>query len=171
MVEADVSRTKKEDRVESTEDPWQRPIGVFRARMTTRLMVAACGVVLLAGGIWLLIEMGATGPGPWVLPFSVVVLGLAYFMGRSSYLIYPGGIVRVRFGYRLRCRWEELSEIRDVQIKQGLVSSRRCDLVKKNGSRIELTNLGISEFAAMIDLIRQQAQSQGIPWKEDPQAV
>ncbi len=147
------------------------PIRVFRAKLTTRLVVAACGLVLLGGGVWLLIAMGPLGPGPWVLPFSIIVFGLAYLMGKSSYLICPGGVVQVRFGYRKPCRWDELSEIIDVQIKQGVVSSRRCDLVKKNGSRMELTNLGIDDFAGMIDLIRQQAQSRGIPWKEEQQAV
>jgi hypothetical protein len=146
-------------------------IRAFRAKLTTRLVVAVCGLVLFGGGVWLLIAMGPLGPGPWVLPFSIVVFGLAYFMGKSSYLICTGAVVQVRFGYRKHCRWDELSEIIDVQIKQGVVSSRRCDLVKKNGRRIELTNLGIDDFTGMIDLIRQQAQSRGIPWKEEHQAV
>ncbi len=147
------------------------PIRVFRAKLTTRLVVAACGIVIFAGGVWLLIAMGPWGPGPWLLPFSIVVFGLAYFMGKSSYLICPGGVIQVRFGYRKHCRWDEISEIIDVQIKQGLVSSRRCDLVKKNGSPMALTKLGIDDFAGMMDLIRRQGQSHGIPWKEEQQTV
>jgi hypothetical protein len=147
------------------------PIRVFRAKLATRLVVAVCGLVMLAGAIWLLISMGPLGPGAWVLPFSIAVFGLAYFMGKSSYLVCTGGIIQVRFGYRRHCRWDDVSEIIDVQIKQGMISSRRCDLVRKNNSRLELTNLGIDDFAALIDLIRQQAQLRGIPWKEEQQTV
>jgi hypothetical protein len=142
-------------------------IRVFRAKVTTRLVVVACGIVLLGAGVWLLIEMSAWGPGPWLLTLGIVVLWLAYLMGRSSYLVYRDRVVKKRLGHEQICWWNEVSEVLDLRVKQGIVSSRTCVLVKTAGTRFELQDLGINAFAAMLDLLRQQAASRGIPWREE----
>jgi hypothetical protein len=94
-------------------------------------------------------------------------LALGYFMGKSSYLVCTGGVMQLRLGRLQICRWEDVSEIVDIQTKQGIVTSRHCSLVKKNGGRMELINFGIHDFAGMIGLLRQQAESRGIVWKEE----
>ncbi len=142
------------------------PIRTFRAKLTTRVLIALSGLVLLSGGIWLVIKDGAPEPGAWVVTFSLAVLALAYVLGKSSYLVCPGGVIQVRFGRRRVCRWDDVSEIVDRRITQRLVTSRHCVLVKRRGDRIELSDL-VSDFGAMIALVRQQAESRGIPWKEE----
>ena len=142
------------------------PIGIFRAKLTTCLLIAVSGLVMLGGGVWLVIKEGAPESGAWVFTFSLVVLALAYVLGKSSYLVCPGGIIQVRFGRRRVCRWDEVSEIVDRRIKQRLVSSRLCVLVRKYGEPIELSDL-VGDFGAMMALVRQQAESRGIPSKEE----
>jgi hypothetical protein len=49
--------------------------------------------------------------------------------------------------------------------------SRQCTLVKKDGSRLELRDLLTGNFEEMVALLREQAQSRGIPWKEEERVV
>ena len=143
------------------------PIRVFRAKLVTRAVVAVCGAIMVLGGIFLLVGNYGWYIQTFPLVLGICVLGLAYVMGKSSYLICPDGVIRVRMGYQQQCRWDDVREIIDRHIKRGLVSSRLCELVKKNGFRLELTDLGTDDFPGMLGLIRQQAQSRGIPWREE----
>ena len=101
-----------------------------------------------------------------MVTFSLAVLALAHVLVKSSYLVCPDGIIQVRFGRRRICRWDDVSEIVDRRIKQGPVSSRLCVLMRKRGEPIELSDLA-GDFGEMIALVRQQAVSRGIPWKEE----
>ncbi len=148
------------------------PIRVFRARLATRAVVAVCGIIILGAGVCLFVRDFSDGiiihsVGWILLPVGLCALALAYFMGKSSYLVCTGGVMKLRMGRLQQCRWDEASEIVDMHIKKGMVSSRHCALVKKNGSRMELPDLGIVDFPTMIDLIRQQAASHGIRWMEE----
>jgi hypothetical protein len=148
------------------------PIRVFRAHLATRAIVAVCGIIMAGAGVFLIVRDFSDGVFihsiGWIpLPVGLGALALAYFMGKSSYLVCTGGVKKLRMGRLQQCRWDEASEIVDMHIKKGVVSSRHCALVKKNGSRMELPDLGIVDFATMVDLIRQQAASRGIPWMEE----
>jgi hypothetical protein len=142
------------------------PIRVFRAKLVTRAAVAVSGIVMVAGGIYLFVGQGSD-IGTIPLLVGICALALAYFMGKSKYLIGPDGVIKDRWGHRQMCRWDEVSEIRDRHVTQGLVTSRMCILVMKNGARMDLPDLGIGDFAKMHALIRQQAESHGLPWKEE----
>jgi hypothetical protein len=143
------------------------PIRVFRAKLMTRVIVAVCGIVLVAGGVVCLI-LGFTA-GVVTLPvfLGICVLGLAYLMGQQSCLVFADGVVNVRLGQRQWCRWVDISEIVDTRTTQGVVSSRVCTLRKKDGSRLEVRDLGIDDFGALLALFREQAAARGISWREE----
>jgi hypothetical protein len=44
---------------------------------------------------------------------------------------------------------------------------RRCSLVKRDGSRVDLLGINVGQFEAMVDTLRQLSEPQGIPWKEE----
>jgi hypothetical protein len=142
------------------------PIRVFRSKWTTRASTVVSGIVVLLCGVYV-ISLGFLDWGVGVLLFGIIVLGLAYLLGQSKYLLCPGGMIAVRLGHTQQCRWEDVGEIVDTRMTQGMVSSRRCALVKKNGSRMEMMDFGIDDFAALVALLRQQAELHRIPWKEE----
>jgi len=151
--------------VANDENPLGEPIRVFRAKLVTRIALIVSGAVILMGGIYLLIEWSTIATLPLLLGLMAMVLG--YFMGKSMILVCPRGVINVRWGVRQMCRWEDIGQIVDTKIKQGLVTSRRCALVKKNGGRMELHDLGLDDFAGLTSLLRQQAELRGIEWKEE----
>ena len=146
------------------------PMRVFRAKLITRVAVAASGAIILVFGISLLIAGLDITLAMYPLLLGLGALALGYLMGKSMYLVCPGGIIKVRWGASQQCRWEDVNEIVDLQTKQGLVTSRLCALVKKNGSRMELPDLGIDDFGVLVDLLRRQAESRGIKWRLFSQA-
>ena len=142
-----------------------KPIRVFRAKLTTCIVVAVCGLVLLCGGAWLTFEMEAVGPGPYVVTLGVFVLGIAFLLARTSYTVCQEGIIVERFGFRRNCRWTDVVEIVDRHTKQGLVTSRSCVLRGKAG-QMELHGLG-NDFDGMMALVRAEAQRRQIPIREE----
>jgi hypothetical protein len=142
------------------------PIRVFRSKWTTRAAMFVSGILVLLCGVYVM-SLGFVDWGVGVLLFGICVLGLAYLMSQSKYLLCPGGVIAVRLGHRRAYRWEDVGEIVDTRINQGMVSSRRCTLVKKNGASLELIDFGIDDFPALVALLREQAESHDIPWKEE----
>jgi hypothetical protein len=148
-----------------------KPIRVFRPRPAARLTVALSALIIGGGGLCLVIydfTQGIIYSFGWMAFWpGLLALVLAYFMGKSRYVIGEGGVLRIHFGYALSCTWAEIREIIDLHTKQSIVSSRSCVLATKAGPRIVLQDLGIGDFSDLIDLVRKQAATHGIPWREE----
>ncbi len=131
-----------------------------------RVLIGVCGVITILLGVGCFFTGNPTiGIYPVIL--GIVVLGLAYMLQRQKCLVYSGGVMTIRFGNRQWCRWEEIAEIVDQRVTQGIVSSRLCVLVRKNGAGLVVADLGISDFGELVDLLREQATARNIPWKEE----
>jgi hypothetical protein len=135
--------------------------------LLTRAVVAVCGAVLILLGVCCFLAGFTAGVALLPILLGLCVLGLAYFLGKQSCLVCAGGVVSIRFGHRQSCRWEEVSEVVDQRVKHGVVSARVCALVRKNGKRLVLLDTGIGDFGALLSLLREQATSRGIPWREE----
>lgn len=146
------------------------PIVSFDRGFRKQVIFVACGAALVALGVCGALFFHDRGLGQLV-QVGVIVLFLAYFfMGRLRVYICPGGVIVVRQGKgRTRdcCRWEEISEI--VYVTEGLIKAggRRCSLVKREGARIDVPDLGIAHFDAFVDTLRRLSAAQGIPWREE----
>jgi hypothetical protein len=151
---------------QETAHPLGTPLRVFRAKLAIRLVVVVCGIILLCGGGWLCVEMGPTGPGPYVITLSLFILAFAYLLSKSRYTVCPDGMILERFGRRKLCRWSAVVEIVDRHTKQGIVTSRSCVFRGKTGPRLELPSVGY-DFDGMVALIREQARQRQIPWREE----
>jgi hypothetical protein len=166
------------------------PIRAFRASPGMRIGAAVLGVVFVIIAIWWFVQDMPFSFHLWVL--AALAFGIAFLAGKESHLVCPGGvIIQERNGREQHCRWEEVSEIVDSRIKmstsanlswlgffytgQGVpkeeVPPRQCVLVKKDGSRMELVDRLRGDFEELVALLREQAQSRGIPWKEEERRV
>jgi hypothetical protein len=142
------------------------PIRVFSAKILTRVLIGFCGLVVILVGVSLFFTgSGTLGVYPMVL--GLMVMALAFLIPKQQYLVCPGGIVVIRSGNQVCCRWEDLAEIIDQRVTHGMVSGRLCVLVRKTGSKISFSDTGITDFGAMIALLREQANAHSIPWKEE----
>jgi hypothetical protein len=142
------------------------PIRVFRARLATSILIGVCSIITILLGVGCFFTDFATiGIYPVIL--GILVVGIAYLLQRRQCLVCPGGVINNRLGNRQWCRWEEIAEIVDQRVTRGIVSSRLCVLVRKKGPGMVMADLGISDFAALVDLLREQATVHNIPWKEE----
>ena len=143
-------------------------IRVFRSKGIIRFGIAISGIIIFCVGVFLLYEIrGARfNPGIWVITLALLVLGLSYLLGRMKYTVDSEGIGQVLLSGQKFCRWDQIAEIVDRRTKQGTVSSRSCVLLQKNGAQMEIGDLAI-DYQAITALIRQRAESRGIPWKEE----
>jgi hypothetical protein len=143
------------------------PIRAFRVKMAMRVLIGFCGLVLILLGVgWIVLLQGGYGTAfPIVL--GVFVVGLAFVLPKQEYLVCPGGVMVIRGGNKKWCRCEEITEIIDQRVKHGIVSGRVCVLVRKSGANLSFSDTGISDFGAMIALLREQAAAHSIPWREE----
>jgi len=142
------------------------PIRLFRPSPGAVILLAICGIVVILMGVGLFIAgWWSFGVVPIVL--GIVVLFLGFVLTRQRLLVCPGGVIHIRYGRRLWCRWEDMAEIRDTRVKSGIVSSRICTIAKKDGTRMWLQDTGIGDFGELIRLLREQGESRGIPVKEE----
>jgi hypothetical protein len=142
------------------------PIRVFRAGMLTRVLIGFCGLVVILVGV-ALIFAGTGQIGAYPVALGLMIVALAVLIPKQQYLVCPGGIVVIRSGKKQLFRWEDIAEIIDQRVTHGMVSGRVCVLVRKTGSKISFSDTGISDFGAMIALLREQAKAHSIPWKEE----
>lgn len=154
-----------------SEHPLGQPIRAFKAGGGARVVAALAGIVLALLGAFLIVRDwsdGIVSSIGWItVPPGLFAIALAFFLGQSSYLVCPDGVIRVRSGRRVLCRWSDVAEIIDLKFEQGMVAARRCVLVLKNGARLEIPDIGMADFPALLDLIRQQSAPHGVPWKEE----
>jgi hypothetical protein len=144
------------------------PLADFPPALHKRVVVAVCGAATLGCGLFIaLYPPGSLCLGPILAGWGGFILYLAYFLGRQRILIYSGGVVRLQGRVKTCCLWGEINEIVEGCVRTRGVSSRRCSLVKRDGSRIDLTDLSVGQFGAMMSTLRPLSEAHGIPWKEE----
>jgi hypothetical protein len=149
-----------------------QPIAVFQASGRTRLVLAVCGAVMVGFAFVAFIIWG--WPVGRYLPVKmasvgVVVLLLAFALGRQQTVIYFGGVGRFRGRLKEYCRWGQISEI-VVSLPAGggfHVQYQRCSLLKRDGSRIDLLDLNVGQFGDFVNTLHQASEPHGIPWREE----
>jgi hypothetical protein len=154
-------------------DAFGTPLQSFQPSLWARIIVIACGVVMLLAGT-LIIIASYSEPSGYLsrrVGCGLVVLGpviclLAYRLGSHRLLVCPGGIVRIRGRVQEHCRWDEISEIVVTCDRTRWVSSRRCSLAKRDGSRIALVDVAVGRFPLLVDTLRRMAALHSISWKE-----
>ncbi len=146
------------------------PIAVFRPSLHSRIVIGVCAGVLLVAGVFIALYLGGSYIyGTFLVSTAVLILFLAFALGRTYVLIGPNGLIRIKGGRQDSCRWEELREIVvSVPTAGGVkVAFRRCALVKRDGSRIELLDVNVGHFEAMVDAMRRLSQPRHVAWKEE----
>jgi len=145
------------------------PIVAFDRGLRKRILFGAFGAAMVAFGVCGTIFFHNRGLSRLV-GVGVLVLFLAYFfIGRLRVYLCPGGVIVHRAEGRIRecCRWEEISAIDCVTAAAFLkVGSRSCSLVKRDGSSIDVNDLGLTQYDAFVDALRRLSALQGIPWTE-----
>jgi hypothetical protein len=162
-----IDQAKREDAPDR--DSLGAPIGTFEASTRQRVVIAVCGAVMAGCGAFMTLYPSGNRPlGASLVAWGAVVLFTAFFvLGRQRLLICPGGIERIRGRKEERYRWDEFQEIVSASVRRRLLTYRRCSLVKKDASRIELTELTAVPYEAMVALLRQMAQQHAIAWREE----
>ena len=129
-------------------------------------MIGTCGVIIICLGIGCFFT-GFASLGVYPVILGILVVGIAYIAQKQRCLVCPGGVIYIRFGNRQLCQWEEIVEIVDRRVTQGIVSSRFCVLSRKKGPGLIVADLGIGDFGELIGLLREQAAVHAISWKEE----
>jgi hypothetical protein len=144
------------------------PIRVFRATSRDRVIIAVCGAAMLGCGTFIaFFPPRGSFFGPFLAGWGAVVLWLALLLGNQRLLICPGGVLRIRGRKQECCRWDEISEIVEARVQTRGTSSRRCSLVKRDGTRILVQDLNVGRFESFVDTLRQLSEPHRIPWKKE----
>jgi hypothetical protein len=144
------------------------PLAVFQPALPKRVVIAVCGAATLGSGAFITFFLpGSLCFGPLLAVWGGFILFLAYVLGRQRLIICSGGVVHILGRVKLCCLWGEISEIVEGYVQTRGLSSRRCSLVKRDGSRIDLTDLSVGQFETMMGTLRPLSEAHGIPWKEE----
>ena len=146
------------------------PIAVFKPSIRSRVVIGGCGAVLFAAGLFIAFYPGGQYCyGVFLASTGTIIVFLSFLLGTRRLLIGPGGVIRIDGQKQDSCRWDELREIVvSVPAAGGVkVAYRRCSLVRRDGSRIDLLDLNVGKFETMVDTLRQMSLPHHIPWKDE----
>ncbi|HZZ77056.1 MAG TPA: hypothetical protein VFE62_00975 [Gemmataceae bacterium] len=155
-----------------TSDSLGTPVRMFKPSPFKRIAMAVCGAAMLGCGLFVTFYPGVGGTeiifGPYLAGAGgLVLIAALYFLRSQTLLICARGIQRSAGRKQEHYLWHDVCEIASVQVKRGLVTSRRCLIVGKDGTQILLTDIAIGEYDDMLAVLRQLAAEHAIPWKEE----
>jgi hypothetical protein len=101
-----------------------------------------------------------------VIGVGVMLLVLAFQIGNRRLLLTPSEVIRVRGRERESCRWEEVTEVVLTSIKIRLTTLPVCVFMKKDGSRFELREFDGAGYESVLAVLRREAESRGLRWRE-----
>jgi hypothetical protein len=142
------------------------PLHDFRPWPTKRLVIGALGIATLGCGIASMVVMRSARGLGMVIGVGVMLLVLAFQIGNRRLLLTPSEVIRVRGRERESCRWEEVTEVVLTSIKIRLTTLPVCVFMKKDGSRFELREFDGAGDESVLAVLRREAESRGLRWRE-----